>query len=151
MGGKSHYSEITFKPKQIRCLKAIYNGKDVTSVLPTGYVFPSQELSLKPVIVVVSPLKMFCNDQDLSLYHKPDNNLNAQANKNFWRMFRTRHFYCKHAFGPGGTQKLIITVTVTFSTLAPYPDVYNFLRDQPAPGSLLWEREILGLRLVVCV
>ena len=74
---KSHYSEITFKPKQIRCLEAIYNGKDVTGVLPTGYgksltfhllsflfqhkrsVFPSLELLLKPVIVVVSPLKMF--------------------------------------------------------------------------------------------
>jgi superfamily II DNA or RNA helicase len=33
----SNYCNIILKPKQVKCLEAIYFGRDVVTVLPTGY------------------------------------------------------------------------------------------------------------------
>ena len=33
----SNYSNINLKPKHVKCLEAVYFGKDVIAVLPTGY------------------------------------------------------------------------------------------------------------------
>ena len=69
----SSYSGFNLKPKQVKCLEALYFGKDVVAVLPTGYgksmifhLLPSlcydkmkrtaPSPSLRPVVIVVSPL-----------------------------------------------------------------------------------------------
>ena len=77
----SIYSNVNFKVKQVACLKAIYRGRDVVAVLPTGYgksmifhLLPSLALFLEkikcesrvapsPVIIVVSPLNALIKDQ----------------------------------------------------------------------------------------
>ncbi|KAK2549364.1 RecQ-like DNA helicase Blm [Acropora cervicornis] len=33
----SSYNNINVKPKQVKCLEAVYNGRDLVAVLPTGY------------------------------------------------------------------------------------------------------------------
>ena len=33
----SSYENINTKPKQVKCLEAVYRGKDAVGVLPTGY------------------------------------------------------------------------------------------------------------------
>ena len=33
----SGYSSINLKPKQVKCLEAVYSNKDLVAVLPTGY------------------------------------------------------------------------------------------------------------------
>ena len=73
---------INLKPKQVKRLEAIYSGRDVIAVLPTGYgksiifyLLPGlffekmnsqstqTELPFHPVIVVVSPLNSLISDQ----------------------------------------------------------------------------------------
>ena len=64
------YSSIIFKPKQVKCLEAVYFGRDVIAVLPTGYgkslifhLLPSlfcdkltSASNKRAVVIVVSPL-----------------------------------------------------------------------------------------------
>ena len=80
------YSNINLKPKQTKCLEAMYNRRDTVAVLPTGYgksliyhLLPtlldernlyeqrrSGEIVLSrssPVILVVSPLNSLVDDQ----------------------------------------------------------------------------------------
>ena len=78
----SSYWNINLKPKQVKCLEAIYSGRDVIAVLPTGYgksiifyLLPGlffhkmnsrstpTESPFHPVIVVVSPLNSLISDQ----------------------------------------------------------------------------------------
>ena len=75
----SIYSNINFKVKQVVCLEAIYRGRDVVAVLPTGYgksmifhLLPSlfldkikceSRVAPSPVIIVVSPLNALIKDQ----------------------------------------------------------------------------------------
>ena len=79
---QSRYSNLNLKPKQVQCIEAIYSGRDVVAVLPTGYgkslifhLLPSlffeklnsQRLvpssSFRPVVIVVSPLNALIKDQ----------------------------------------------------------------------------------------
>ena len=81
---KSSYSNVNLKVKQVKCLEAIYFGRDVVAVLPTGYgkslifqLLPSllharitstsnivQTTSpVCPIIIVVSPLNALIKDQ----------------------------------------------------------------------------------------
>ena len=74
------YSNINFKVKQVVCLEAIYHGRDVVAILPTGYgksmifhLLPSlfldknikcaSRVAPSPVIIVVSPLNALIKDQ----------------------------------------------------------------------------------------
>ena len=77
------YSNINFKPKQVKCLEAIHCGRDVVAVLPTGYgksmifhllpaMFQGRDkiiggsrssLQVRPVVIVVSPLNALIKDQ----------------------------------------------------------------------------------------
>lgn len=78
----SSYSNINLKAKQVKCLEAIYLGRDVVAVLPTGYgksmIFhllpsllydkmisgrPASSSPVRPVIIVVSPLNALMKDQ----------------------------------------------------------------------------------------
>lgn len=75
----SIYSNINFKVKQVVCLEAIYHGRDVVAILPTGYgksmifhLLPSlfldkikceSRVAPSPVIIVVSPLNALIKDQ----------------------------------------------------------------------------------------
>ena len=82
----SSYSSINLKPKQVKCLEAVYLNKDLIAVLPTGYgkslIFhvlphlfydklvreeqkerPSTVTVSKPVILVVSPLNSLIENQ----------------------------------------------------------------------------------------
>ena len=34
---QSSYSNVNLRPKQVKCLEAIYRGRDVVAILPTGY------------------------------------------------------------------------------------------------------------------
>ena len=90
---RSTYSNINLKPKQVQCLEAIYSGRDVLAVLPTGYgkslIFhllpslllkmmnsqrPVPSLSFCPVIIVVSPLNALIKDQ---MRRRSDGNVKA--------------------------------------------------------------------------
>ena len=90
---RSTYSNINLKPKQVQCLEAIYSGRDVLAVLPTGYgkslIFhllpslllkmmnsqrPVPSLSFCPVIIVVSPLNALIKDQ---MRRRSDRNVKA--------------------------------------------------------------------------
>ena len=72
----SSYSNINLKPKQVKCLEAIYCGRDVVAVLPTGYgksmIFHLLPALLRDrdkiigspiVVIVVSPLNALIKDQ----------------------------------------------------------------------------------------
>ena len=81
----SNYWNTNLKPKQVKCLEAIYLGRDTIGVLPTGYgkliifhLLPglffdkinsksaqsaSSSSSINPVVVVVSPLNSLISDQ----------------------------------------------------------------------------------------
>ena len=76
----SSYSGFNLKPKQVKCLEALYFGKDVVAVLPTGYgksmIFhllsslfydkmkrTAPSPSLRPVVIVVYPLNALIKDQ----------------------------------------------------------------------------------------
>ena len=75
----SIYSNINLKVKQVMCLEAIYHGRDVVAVLPTGYgksvifhLLPSLFLdkinyergaAAHPVVIVVFPLNALIKDQ----------------------------------------------------------------------------------------
>ena len=75
----SIYSNVNLKVKQVICLEAIYHGRDVVAVLPTGYgksvifhLLPSLFLdkinyergaAAHPVLIVVSPLNALIKDQ----------------------------------------------------------------------------------------
>lgn len=77
----SSYWNINIKPKQVKCLEAVYGGKDTVGVLPTGYrksiVFhllpglflakvssrSTEQSPIHPVIIVVSPLNSLISDQ----------------------------------------------------------------------------------------
>ena len=74
----NNYSNINLKPKQVKCLEAVYSNKDVIAVLPTGYgkslifhILPSlfydkfvrEEQKNKPVILVVLPLNTLIENQ----------------------------------------------------------------------------------------
>ena len=75
----SIYSNVNLKVKQVICLEAIYDGRDVVAVLPTGYgksvifhLLPSLSLdkinyergaAAHPVVIVVSPLNALIKDQ----------------------------------------------------------------------------------------
>ena len=78
----SSYWNINLKPKQVKCLEAVYNGRDAVAVLPTGYgkslIFhllpsllfdklncrqPPTSLRIRPVVIVVSPLNSLISDQ----------------------------------------------------------------------------------------
>ena len=73
------YSNINFKVKQVVCLLAVYRGRDVVAVLPTGYgksmifhlllslfldkIKCESRVAPSPVIIVVSPLNALIKDQ----------------------------------------------------------------------------------------
>ena len=77
----SIYNNINVKPKQVKCLEAVYNGRDLVAVLLTGYrksmifhLLPAllydKERSearnsaiLRPIVIVVSPLNALTKDQ----------------------------------------------------------------------------------------
>ena len=79
----SIYSNINFKVKQVVCLEAIYRGRDVVAVLPTGYgksmifhLLPSlfldkikceSQVAPSPVIIVVSPLNALIEGSDFRI------------------------------------------------------------------------------------
>ena len=80
---RSSYWNVNLKPKQVKCLEAVYSGRDVIAVLPTGYgksiIFhllpallfekvnsapPSQSsCTIHPIVIVVSPLNSLIRDQ----------------------------------------------------------------------------------------
>ena len=80
---RSSYWNVNLKPKQVKCLEAVYSGRDVVAVLPTGYgksiIFhllpallfekvnsapPSQSsCTIHPIVIVVSPLNSLIRDQ----------------------------------------------------------------------------------------
>ena len=80
---RSSYWNVNLKPKQVKCLEAVYSGRDVIAVLPTGYgksiIFhllpallfekvnsapPSQSsYTIHPTVIVVSPLNSLIRDQ----------------------------------------------------------------------------------------
>ena len=71
------YSSIILKPKQVKCLEAVYFGRDVIAVLPTGYgkslifhLLPSlfcdkltSASNKRAVVIVVSPLNALIENQ----------------------------------------------------------------------------------------
>ena len=77
----SSYWNINIKPKHVKCLEAVYRGKDIVGVLPTGYgksiifhLLPglflakvssraTEQLPSHPVIIVVLPLNALISDQ----------------------------------------------------------------------------------------
>ena len=77
----SSYNNINVKPKQVKCLEAVYNGRDLVAVLPTGYgksmifhLLPAllydkgrsearNSAILRPIVIVVSPLNALTKDQ----------------------------------------------------------------------------------------
>ena len=77
----SDYSLVILKPKQVLCLEAVFAGRDLLAVLPTGYgksiifhLLPALLLEKNrrstsllqvppPVVVVISPLKSLIHDQ----------------------------------------------------------------------------------------
>ena len=76
----SIYSNVNLNVKEVICLEAIYHGRDVVAVLPTGYgksvifhLLPSLFLDKincgrraaqsHPVVIVVSPLNALIKDQ----------------------------------------------------------------------------------------
>ena len=77
----SSYNNINVKPKKVKCLEAVYNGRDLVAVLPTGYgksmifhLLPAllydKESSearnsaiLRPIVIVVSPLNALTKDE----------------------------------------------------------------------------------------
>ena len=80
----SEYSNIILKPKQVLCLEAVYHGKDLLAVLPTGYgkslIFHllssliaeknrRTDVLEKPAIIVISPLNSLINDQLQKINH----------------------------------------------------------------------------------
>ncbi|XP_077861656.1 uncharacterized protein LOC144342257 [Saccoglossus kowalevskii] len=82
---KEEYSPITFlKPKQARCMKELFSGRDVIGVLPTGYgkslifellpyVYEALELAsgrsaAQCTVLVVSPLNSIINEQKQSIF-----------------------------------------------------------------------------------
>ena len=76
----SIYSNVNLKVKQVICLEAIYHGRDVVAMLPTGYgksvichVLPSLFLdkinyehgaAAHPVVIVVSPLNALIKSEN---------------------------------------------------------------------------------------
>ena len=74
---RSIYSNVNLKVKQVICLEAIYHGRDVVAVLPTGYgksvIFHLPSLFLDiincergaahPIVIVVSPPNHLIKDQ----------------------------------------------------------------------------------------
>ncbi|XP_068692465.1 ATP-dependent DNA helicase Q1-like [Montipora foliosa] len=79
---ESSYWNVNLKPKQVKCLEAIYLGRVVVAVLPTGYgksiIFhllpvllfgkvnsaPFQSCgTIHPIVIVVSPLNALIQDQ----------------------------------------------------------------------------------------
>ena len=76
------YSSIILKPKQVKCLEAVYFGRDVIAVLPTGYgkslifhLLPSlfydkltSASNKRAVIIVVSPLNALIENQTKKSY-----------------------------------------------------------------------------------
>ena len=75
---KTIYSNVNLKVKQVICIEAIYRGRDVVALLPTGYgksvifhLLPSLFLdkvncergAAYPVVIVVSPLNALIKDQ----------------------------------------------------------------------------------------
>ena len=77
----SSYNNINVKPKQVKCLEAVYNGRDLVAVFPTGYgksmIFhllsallydkgrseARNSAILRPIVIVVSPLNALTKDQ----------------------------------------------------------------------------------------
>ena len=74
----SIYSKVNLKVKQVICFEAIYHGRDVVAVLPTGYgksvifhLLPSlfldkinyERVAAAHPVVVVSPLNALIKDQ----------------------------------------------------------------------------------------
>ena len=76
----SSYSNINLKAKQVQCLEAIYRGRDLVAVLPTGYekslifhILPallrdkmngqSPPSQVRAVVIVVSLLNALIKDQ----------------------------------------------------------------------------------------
>ena len=77
----SSYNNINVKSKQVKCLEAVYNGRDLVAVLPTGYgksmifhLLPAllydkgrsearNSAILRPIVIVVSPLNALTKDQ----------------------------------------------------------------------------------------
>ena len=68
------YCNINFKAKQVRCLEALYFGKDVVAVLPLKRIrkdndFPSSSFAMfntalaHEVLIVVSSLNALVHDQ----------------------------------------------------------------------------------------
>lgn len=82
ISNSSSYSNINLKAKQVKCLEAIYCGRDVVAVLPTGYgksmifhLLPAllqdkmsshsgqSSSQVRSVVIVVSPLNALTKDQ----------------------------------------------------------------------------------------
>ena len=73
-----------FKPKQVRCLEATFNGRGTVAILPTGYgkslIYHLPDLlrfrnNSKPdssVVIVVSPLNSLIDDQIRKIHSSPD-------------------------------------------------------------------------------
>ena len=75
----SIYSNVNLKVKQVICLEAIYHGRDVVAVLPTGYgrsvifhllhslfldkITYEHGAAAHPVVIVFSPLNALTKDQ----------------------------------------------------------------------------------------
>ena len=77
----SDYSFVILKPKQVLCLEAVFAGRDLLTVLPTGYgksiifhLLPALLLEKNrrstsllqvppPVVVIISPLNSLIHDQ----------------------------------------------------------------------------------------
>ena len=78
----NYYSSVILKPKQVLCLEAVYLGKDLLAILPTGYgkslifhLLPSlseknrrssslpQQVPSPVVVLVMSPLNSLMSDQ----------------------------------------------------------------------------------------
>ena len=68
------YSNINLKPKQTKCLDALYNRRDTVAVFPTGYgksliyqllptLLNKRNIRSSAVILVFSPLNSLVEDQ----------------------------------------------------------------------------------------
>ena len=96
----SIYSNVNLKVKQVICLEAIYHGRDVVAVLPTGYgksvifhLLPSlfldkinyeREAAAHPVVIVVSPLNSRSLSIDKILTKPPIPSLDKLSSPRFW-------------------------------------------------------------------
>ena len=151
----SIYSNINLKVKQVICLEAIYHGRDVVALLPTGYgksvifhLLPSLFLdkinyergaAAHPVVILVSPLNALIKDQIRRLQ---EGNVKA-AILNVKKKTNSEHLELDLSDANLSPHSCSLSIDKIL-TKPPLPSLEKMLsprfwetRDQTLPGSLL--------------